>query len=217
MNGVTSTYNTAITGILTPGDSSFTASVSGFARVVAMNDGTHPDKANTVHSATAFWSTQFTADSTFSVRLHLNATADLGSAAIMGAADAFTQAMLSIDDFGANSPLVPNYVRLSFNAFELFSPAPQGPDVTYRAVAPDGTFTIANSITVALPAGTYTFSARFNAMAEFSEYPDSGFVPGSGSFSGPETDAVPEPATVTLLGIGLAGMGGYGWRWRKPR
>ena len=33
--------------------------------------------------------------------------------------------------------------------------------------------------------------------------------------SGPGVAAAPEPATLTLLGIGVAGMAGYGWRRRK--
>jgi hypothetical protein len=32
---------------------------------------------------------------------------------------------------------------------------------------------------------------------------------------GPTLTAVPEPATITLLAIGIAGMAGYAWRRRK--
>jgi len=38
----------------------------------------------------------------------------------------------------------------------------------------------------------------------------------TGSYSGSLT-STPEPATITLLGIGIAGMAGYGWRRRKTR
>ena len=31
-----------------------------------------------------------------------------------------------------------------------------------------------------------------------------------------DVEPVPEPSTLALLGIGIAGMAAYGWRRRKP-
>lgn len=62
-------------------------------------------------------------------------------------------------------------------------------------------------------------SALLSAMDEKKAYLDihtSSFPGGEiRGFLEPQAAATPEPASLTLLGIGIAGMAGYGWRRRK--
>jgi hypothetical protein len=61
-----------------------------------------------------------------------------------------------------------------------------------------------------VPAGTFVGFEDLLASESDFNYNDHTFV-----FTNISTDPTPEPATFTLLGIGIAGIAGYEWRKRK--
>jgi hypothetical protein len=63
------------------------------------------------------------------------------------------------------------------------------------------------------PAGTAFDLLRFGIYGPSFRPGETEFVD---DFSFTQFTATPEPATLTLLAIGIAGMAGYGWRRRKP-
>jgi hypothetical protein len=97
------------------------------------------------------------------------------------------------------------------------SGAPGAPGGPFGPTTYEGPGTSFSGINAAQDTGTVNFTGGLQPgfQAWFSlEEPPTALLSGSTPIVG-TGPPVPEPASLTLLGIGIAGMAGYGWRKRK--
>ena len=138
----------------------------------------------------------------------------IGTSVDLGFAPAGSSVVFALQVFEFNPVSVvtsPNPHYEGTATYTLYSdPSLNTLDNTNHAYAtpypgPNGNPTVAG-----VPAGTFVgFEDLLASEADFN-YNDHTFV-----FTNISTDPSPEPATLTLLGIGIAGMAGYEWRRRK--
>ena len=93
--------------------------------------------------------------------------------------------------------------------YGVYGPTPSGQSL--RAEADDGATTLAFTSAITLSAATQTFSLAFTAISGsttilFTDFATNDTISQDGALDNVSVAAVPEPATLTLLGIGAAAM-----------
>jgi hypothetical protein len=151
-----------------------------------------------------------------------------GSVTVAGDGNQFVTLGGGFDQFGSSSF---DQVVSGFTPGSTYT-------LTFK-MATEGTFSLPQSITVDFPTGSSTSAQTFTAATPSVSYwtdwetKTENFIATSASvdirFSVTNLEfdvgldsvsvsptAIPEPSTLILLGIGVAGIAGYSWRRRKP-
>jgi hypothetical protein len=136
----------------------------------------------------------------------LDSTSNAGSATTIAFAPAVTEMGLSVQQDDAVD------TTFTATAFEGTTP-----ELTIMVTVPDSGLPSAGNLgfTGFRATGSDFITSVVITSSDGNASFDSDFAMGPVSFGSPAVTAIPEPASLTLLGLGVAGRAGYGWRRRR--